>query len=219
MRDVSTNVSTCPEDAYGQEESLALSRINENQDLLNQADLDNPSSTDFRFDMDTNLDILPPDDSLSGAVYLDTLDVHGHPSSAPSLPLPFVLDLSLCFGPDYSLNDLARSIRRRHLARPQLQTHATLIIQILSSFPAMMLRKETFPPFIHPRSFSTVPGKDSDMPEALANCMSLAQLFKIRTKENSRFLWKSIRLEHERLWREVCSFFQVTRPQIRKSYG
>jgi hypothetical protein len=189
--------------------SLALSRSS-NGILIQDppAELDNILWPNFSLDLDANEDVsvlsstVSAKSTLTGAIFPDMLNFQSQPVAAASNPFPP--------GPTYSLQypfeDSSRCMRRRKLINPHVQTHATLIIQILSSFPAMMLRKETFPPFIHPRSFSSVPGKEYEMPEALVNCMSIAQLFKTRTKENSRFLWKSIRMEHERLWHEVCNF-------------
>lgn len=145
------------------------------------------------------VDRFSTEDAFQGAVFPDILGLDDQQVAASS----FFLPPSTSYTIPRPLDEYNRSMIRRRLVKPHAQTHATFIIQILASFPAMMLRKETFPPFIHPHSFSGIPGKENEMPEALVNCMSLAQLFKIRTKENSGFLWKSIRMEHERLWREV----------------
>jgi hypothetical protein len=167
-------------------------------------------SPDHTFDLGTSLALSSPIEILPETM-VDTLDVYSQEILSPSLPLPFALDLSSNPTLDYSLNGLTRSLSRRRLARPQLQVCANLMIQIFASFPAAMLQKETFPPFIHPRSFSAIPGKEYQIPEALINCMSLAQLFKSRTQENSKFLWKCIRIEHERLWKEVSIGSQLLR--------
>lgn len=102
--------------------------------------------------------------------------------------------------------DPPRSLVPRKLATTGSQISSMFLTQIICSFPTMMLRKETFPPFIHPRCFSTVPGQEDDLPEALMNCMGLAQMFAIRTKGTRKLLWRTIRMEHERLWSEVGPF-------------
>ncbi|RDW85910.1 hypothetical protein BP5796_04235 [Coleophoma crateriformis] len=78
--------------------------------------------------------------------------------------------------------------------RPHAQHNADLVIQSLRSFPTMMLRKETFPWFIHPHSHRLSPA-GAALPEALSTCMSIAQMFALRTPETRPFLWSTIRAE------------------------
>ena len=88
--------------------------------------------------------------------------------------------------------------------RPHAQHNANLVIQSLRSFPTMMLRRETFPWFIHPHSqLLSNPGR-ADLPEALSTCMCIAQMFVLRTSETSRFLWCTVRAESRRFINEVC---------------
>lgn len=74
---------------------------------------------------------------------------------------------------------------------------AKLVLQTLYAFPQMMLRRKTFPPFIHPQ------WHEPCLPEALANCMSIAQLFAARTPETRAFLWRTIHGEEQRLRENV----------------
>ena len=76
-------------------------------------------------------------------------------------------------------------IHLRH-GNPASKYAASLISNILSAFPTMMLRRQTFPPFIHPHWHS------SSLPEKLAVCMNIAQLFAARTPETRPFLWRTI---------------------------
>jgi hypothetical protein len=206
LQNILNATSTISDDVdYPEGSSLVLSKSNDG--LFSQdtpGELTSVLWPRFSLGLDGINDVSAPvtfsaKDSLREPIFANMLDLTDQSVLTASFPIP---PASSYF--PRSLDDSNRCIIRRRLINPHAQTHATLIIQILASFPTMMLRKDTFPPFIHPRSFSAIPGKEYDMPEALANCMSLAQLFKMRTKENSRFLWKSIRLEHERLWREVC---------------
>ncbi len=84
--------------------------------------------------------------------------------------------------------------------RSHTQHNADLIIQSLRSFPTMMIRKETFPWFIHPRSMDRGEAVPS---EALSNCMSIAQMFSSRTSETRSFLRRTVGAEHRRLQFEV----------------
>ena len=67
-----------------------------------------------------------------------------------------------------------------------------------------MMRKETLPPFIHPVWFSECGEIKGSFPEALVNCMTIAQMFVNRGKETNKFMWRTIRMEQERMWFEVC---------------
>ncbi|WAO96876.1 Zn(2)-C6 fungal-type domain-containing protein [Fusarium falciforme] len=77
---------------------------------------------------------------------------------------------------------------------------AKLVLQTLYAFPQMMLRRKTFPPFIHPQ------WHEPCLPEALANCMSIAQLFAARTPETRAFLWRTINTEEQRFRENYMSF-------------
>ena len=87
--------------------------------------------------------------------------------------------------------------------RPHAQHSANLVIQSLRSFPTMMLRRETFPWFIHPHSQLLSKPVRAALPEALSTCMSIAQMFASRTSETKPFLWCTIRAEYRRFTNEV----------------
>lgn len=90
-------------------------------------------------------------------------------------------------------------LRPLPMSNPLAQSHATRIIRMLRSFPHMMARRETFAPFIHPHW-------QSELPEALANCISIAQMFCSRDSSSSTLVWRTIRLEQERLAAEMHTF-------------
>ena len=89
------------------------------------------------------------------------------------------------------------------LGRPHAHHNADLIIQSLRSFPTMMLRRETFPWFIHPHSQLLSKSVGATLPEALSNCMSVAQMFVSRTPETKHFLRQTIGAEYRRFISEV----------------
>jgi hypothetical protein len=93
------------------------------------------------------------------------------------------------------------------IERPFAQHNADLVIQSLRSFPAMMLRRETFPWYIHQHSQILSKPTTAALPEALSNCMSIAQMFALRTSETKPFLWRTIRAEYRRLSNEVRIMF------------
>ncbi|PSN59305.1 hypothetical protein BS50DRAFT_508558 [Corynespora cassiicola Philippines] len=77
-----------------------------------------------------------------------------------------------------------------------------LIIYTLRAFPRMMCRRASFPPFIH--SYWHWPA----LPEKLASCMSIAQLFEARSPDTRPFLWRAIDTE-ERRFREETGAMSV----------
>ncbi|ETI21809.1 hypothetical protein G647_05878 [Cladophialophora carrionii CBS 160.54] len=91
------------------------------------------------------------------------------------------------------------------IERSQAQSSADLIVQSLRAFPTMMLRRETFPWFIHPQSqLMSKPGSGATaLPDAISTCMGIAQIFTARTPETKPFLWRIIRGEYRRLLNEM----------------
>lgn len=87
--------------------------------------------------------------------------------------------------------------------RPIALYNANLVIQSLRSFPAMMLRRETFPWFIHRQSQLLSMSSPTALPEALSDCMSIAQMFALRTPETRPFIWQAIRTQYMRWCNEV----------------
>ena len=89
------------------------------------------------------------------------------------------------------------------IERPHAQHNADLIIQSLRSLPTMMLRRETLPWFIHPHSQLLSKSAGATLPEALSNCMSIAQIFTSRTSDTKSFLRQTIGAEYRRFNSEV----------------
>ncbi|KAE9566136.1 hypothetical protein CGMCC3_g17695 [Colletotrichum fructicola] len=81
-----------------------------------------------------------------------------------------------------------------------VQASASVIRQSLAAYPQMMLRRSTFPPFIHPHQ------DKSKLPVPLSNCMGIAVLYAARNKDTQAFLWKTIRDEQERCLREMTGW-------------
>lgn len=83
---------------------------------------------------------------------------------------------------------------------PSSKYAAGLLTHAISAFPQMMLRRQTLPPFIHGHWHMP------SLPETLANCMSVAQIFATRTPETRPFLWRMVGAELQRLQDEVCTY-------------
>ena len=91
-------------------------------------------------------------------------------------------------------------VARARNERSHAECNADLVVHSWRAFPTMMLRRETLPWFIHPRSRAqSTPSNDADsMPEAITTCMGIAQMFASRTPETKQFLWRTIEREYQR---------------------
>jgi hypothetical protein len=109
------------------------------------------------------------------------------------------------FSPDSSIpatpNSAVRSLVRRPKVQAGSQRISNLILHTLKSYPLMMLRHNSLPPFIHPSLVSS-DVENPDM-EPLTNCMSLVHMISSGVQGSRRLFWKNVRLECERLSHEV----------------
>lgn len=88
------------------------------------------------------------------------------------------------------------------------------LLTTLRSYPEMLLSGSNLPPFIHPCcSRSAVQdlkrGKRDTrpaLPEPLAICVSVVQMLKAKNKENSSFVWSTIRAAQDKLSREFLLY-------------
>lgn len=104
-----------------------------------------------------------------------------------------------------SIPTLPTYTHRSLIQRPKIkrgeQRIANLILHTLKSYPLMMLRQNTFPPFIHPRLISS--DVENNHMEPLTNCISLVYMISSGVQENRKLFWKNVRMECERLSEEV----------------
>lgn len=82
---------------------------------------------------------------------------------------------------------------KKQIVTPAQQLFTSMLIDMIRAYPLMMTRRETFPPFIHPHCY-LYEGR-STFPQALTNCMGIAQLFVSRTDDTRPFLWTTILAE------------------------
>ena len=107
--------------------------------------------------------------------------------------------------PKPSIQTISTYVLRSFDQRPNLKTGAqriaNLILHTLKSYPLMMLRDGTLPPFIHPHLISSA-AENNNM-EPLTNCISLVHMLSSRTHGSRKLFWKNVRMECERLCAEV----------------
>jgi Fungal Zn(2)-Cys(6) binuclear cluster domain len=95
---------------------------------------------------------------------------------------------------------MVRKILQRPKVNVERQGTANLMLSTLKSYPLMMLRYNTLPPFIHPRLLSSDFGSDM---EPLTNCISLVHMISSKVYGSRKLFWKMVRLECERVCQEV----------------
>lgn len=98
-------------------------------------------------------------------------------------------------------NYTVRSLIQRPKLKIGAQRIANLIHNTLKSYPRMMLRHNTLPPFIHPRLIYS--DTENDHIEPLNNCISLMHMISSGVQGSRKLFWKNVRLECERFCEEV----------------
>jgi hypothetical protein len=95
--------------------------------------------------------------------------------------------------------------------RPLAQHSANIVIRALRTFPTMMLRKETFPWFIHQQSHLLNPpsNEDRNLPEALSTCMGIAQIYASGSTETKSFAWRTMRAHCQRAMDDLQGMSQA----------
>lgn len=94
-----------------------------------------------------------------------------------------------------------RSLKMRSQISSGPQRIANLIFQTLKSYPLMMMRHKTLPPFIHPHLIS--PDDETANMEPLNNCISLVHMISSGVRGSRKLFWKVVRLECEQLHEKV----------------
>ncbi|OAA71663.1 hypothetical protein LEL_08898 [Akanthomyces lecanii RCEF 1005] len=94
-----------------------------------------------------------------------------------------------------SLGFTMPSISYREHTDAGAQRVSLLMLQTLKSYPQMMMRQKTLPPFIHP---SLLLGDTNDDLEAWHNCMSLVHMANSKIHGSRKLFWRNVRAECER---------------------
>ncbi|KFY47651.1 hypothetical protein V495_01883 [Pseudogymnoascus sp. VKM F-4514 (FW-929)] len=93
-----------------------------------------------------------------------------------------------------------RSLIRRPKVSTGAQRTANLILHTLKSYPLMMLRHNSLPPFIHRRLISS--DANNDRMEPLANCICLVHMISGGLQGSRKLFWKNVEMECERMCQE-----------------
>lgn len=102
---------------------------------------------------------------------------------------------------------IAKANASRRAATGVSERHISFLISILRTYPKLLLKRATLPPFIHPFSYNQHDSEGNvSFPEPLAICKSIAHMFDIRAAEARKFLWRTIDAEIQRLHDEVCTY-------------
>ncbi|KAL8861960.1 MAG: hypothetical protein Q9178_001830 [Gyalolechia marmorata] len=187
-----------PSSEHGQE-------VSSNSNLLLDPtfDVSNPDLAHLAneiFDPNTDFaDFLSPQSNNEGAWYdsLDSLSVARHPSS-PADQVQHLQEaairssnLSIQSLPTYSV----RSFDHRAQLNTGAQRISDLILHTLKSYPMMMLRDNSLPPFIHPYLVSD--DIENNGMEPLTNCINLVHMLSNRYHGSRKLFWKNVRMECE----------------------
>lgn len=97
--------------------------------------------------------------------------------------------------------DTVRSLILRPRPQAGAQRITSLILHVLKSYPLMMVRHNTLPPFIHPRSVSA--DIENSNIESLDNCISLVGMISWKGHGSRKLFWINVRLECERFLADV----------------
>jgi hypothetical protein len=87
------------------------------------------------------------------------------------------------------------------------QRIATLMLHTLKSYPLMLIRDDTLPPFIH-TSFVT-PDLGNKNLESLHNCISLVHMIRSGIQGSRKLFWRNVRMECEHLCADVSGFVSL----------
>lgn len=157
---------------------------------------------DINFSDFLNSPVLAADMGDDPATKGHSLVRHSPPSPSTTIHIPnLVMPAGLSFSIPPAPTNFTRSLVLKSKARPGSHRVVTLILNTLRSYPQMMLRDGTLPPYIHGHSVSS--DLNGDDMESLRNCISLVQMISHEVLGNRKLFWKNVRLECERMSTEV----------------
>lgn len=155
------------------------------------------------FPDDMNLDL---DDTWLEHATEDQQNLLSGLSDSVGAPLPTESHDPFDFNPDsFQMPSSTPSLTLVKSTESLTQQNTNLILESLCAVPEQMLRRATFPSFIHPH------WDCAEMPEALAICIHIAQMFASRSAEVGPFIWRTILAEQRRALEQVSRFKSCAR--------
>lgn len=163
--------------------------------------LDDPGF-DFNNFLDTSGDdgVMPFHSSTPSAALVHQA-THMPGQTTQRRTMDYSVSLSIPSEPSQSTRSLIQRPKFNSL-KTATQRTAKLIFHTLKSYPVMMSRYNTLPPYIHP--YMTSAGVGNDEMEPLNNCTSLLHMISARVQGSQKLFWRNVRIECERFCEEVC---------------
>jgi hypothetical protein len=125
--------------------------------------------------------------------------------TVPTPATTFSSKISMPLQPSYTVRYLTL---RQNIKTGLPQRIVNMMLHTLRSYPLMMLRHNTLPPFIHPQ-LSSYPDVEDGRPNPLSNCVSLVHMISSGVRGSRKLFWKNVGLECERLCVEVSLYFFI----------
>lgn len=105
-----------------------------------------------------------------------------------------------------------KSQARRQGPTPEQSLTTKILVGQIKNYPRMLIGGNRLPPFIFPqcifngrlcRQCTAANGMHQCLPEPLANCAALTQMFYSRSPGNTQLVWKTMYEEQKRLYEQV----------------
>ncbi|KAH8434260.1 uncharacterized protein LDX57_011898 [Aspergillus melleus] len=107
--------------------------------------------------------------------------------------------------------DMPSILRRQH-ADAGTERVSQIILQTLKSYPLMMIRQKSPPPFLHPSLLAaSTPDETADSLEPWHNCMNLVYMANSKIKGSRRLFWRNVQAECERFCQR---YFELDRWEL-----
>jgi hypothetical protein len=125
---------------------------------------------------------------------------HLTPSTNQTVQVQYAFSSPNILMPTLPIHHL-RSLVQRPKMKAGAQRTANLMLHTLKSYPLMMLRHNSLPPFIHPHLISS--NAENNHMEPLTNCISLVHMISSGVQGSRKLFWRNVGVECERLREEV----------------
>ena len=169
------------------------------------SDFDYPNSTnDFPYLYDTSLSEPASLQNTRGPLPLS----YSEPKSCPDFSNTEVVD-TLTF--EHLFPKPPKAFDPRTMRNHKFSLNRKYMLCALRSYPFMMLpgKARSLPGFIHPQSLGYKCKNDrflnNRLSSQLENCLAIMQMWSVKNKANTQLIWRTIRMEQERVLAEVSS--------------